>query len=1035
MASILYFRRVLFCSALFLLFFISLFEFLTDFDLERTHTPTESLNLTMSSLTCTKLTLFTVIAVFIQIIGLLLFVLGFFPVKSALSGVSGVESYRPPGCSSVQNQNVTTPISHELHRSLYRELSEIPPLFDRLILMVIDGLPAEFVLGKDGKPPPKALVEAMPFTQSLLAKGMAIGYHAKAASPTVTMPRLKAVVSGAIGGFLDIAFNFNTQALSDDNLIGQFFRIGWKMVMLGDETWLKLFPGLFTRHDGVSSFFVKDTVHVDHNVSRHLNEELNRTDWNMLILHYLGLDHVGHTGGRNSVLMGPKLTEMDEVIEKIHLSTIQTRNIDNERTLLMVISDHGMAENGNHGGSSFEETDSLALFIGLRNYYHASASHITAHQVDIAPTLALLFGVPIPKNNVGILLMENFHSLTDDQQLRALELNSWQLLRLLEVQLPDLACGSLSCNVSGDFHWYHANKCTGGVEEMFCCLFLDAAALHKSWKSKKVAGANNRDDYSASVLAYKEFLKTASQWISRRATNRPIGLLAAGLAVMVLSCMLLLRLLLQLCREVHLRKEPHLSDVNNNMHKGHLDQTFVLAIILILVLSMGSSSMVEEEQYIWHFVTSTLYLVLLRKTIQCIPPGMVQGSLGAIRGQNQRIYIQTCSTIVILVSGRLLRGWHQGGVNWTHLPDISKWLEQAGSAHIKAIHLISCLLVISLSLYTLSLLSSHRNFVMVVGFIFLFPGLLVLQHIIKYNNSGFAASSYGATLMAQIIYTILGIFTLVIVIALPWLMPVRNLETCSRPDLYLATDVLSDVQSKLLLGGFRDSTYVIGWVYMFCWCLLQLLLQQPINSMPVLLLLIQILASMCYYSNSDLHLKQWVEVGALYYLAMAGHFGLGNTNTLATIDVAGAFIGISNHSTLFSGILMFVITYASPMLVLLSMVMYISLKDTIPLMNAQDVDFGHLLKMTVGFPCLVPLGLNSIFLVAYTIVLLLMRNHLFVWSVFSPKYMYVCATTTCVFIGAFIVASTGIYTCMVFSFRRMLQNSSRNASQERMVSG
>lgn len=39
-------------------------------------------------------------------------------------------------------------------------------------------------------------------------------------------------------------------------LSGQFLRIGWKMVMLGDETWLKLFPGLFMRHDGVSSFFV-----------------------------------------------------------------------------------------------------------------------------------------------------------------------------------------------------------------------------------------------------------------------------------------------------------------------------------------------------------------------------------------------------------------------------------------------------------------------------------------------------------------------------------------------------------------------------------------------------------------------------------------------------------------------------------------------------------------------------------------------------------------------------------------------------------
>lgn len=29
------------------------------------------------------------------------------------------------------------------------------------------------------------------------------------------------MVSGAIGGYLDVAFNFNTQALLDDNLIGQ----------------------------------------------------------------------------------------------------------------------------------------------------------------------------------------------------------------------------------------------------------------------------------------------------------------------------------------------------------------------------------------------------------------------------------------------------------------------------------------------------------------------------------------------------------------------------------------------------------------------------------------------------------------------------------------------------------------------------------------------------------------------------------------------------------------------------------------------
>ncbi|KAG5574560.1 hypothetical protein H5410_054694 [Solanum commersonii] len=307
-----------------------------------------------SSLTCKKLTVIAVLAVLIQVFGLALFVLGFFPVKPALSGFSGVESFYPPGADSAEFQN-TTNLSDSQLKYLYQsallplkvmvfnlvklqELSLVPPLFDRLILMVIDGLPAEFVLGKDGEPPPKPFQETMPYTQSLLSKGRAIGYHAKAAPPTVTMPRLKAMVSGAVGGFLDVAFNFNTQALLDDNIIVQFLKVGWKLVMHGDDTWLKLFPGMFSRHDGVSSFFVKDTVQVDQNVSRHLVDELSRADWSLLILHYLGLDHVGHLGGRSSVLMAPKLREMDEVIKMIDLNSLPTNNNDQGRTLLVCAS-------------------------------------------------------------------------------------------------------------------------------------------------------------------------------------------------------------------------------------------------------------------------------------------------------------------------------------------------------------------------------------------------------------------------------------------------------------------------------------------------------------------------------------------------------------------------------------------------------------------------------------------------------------------------------------------------------------------------
>jgi ethanolamine phosphate transferase 2 subunit G len=36
---------------------------------------------------------------------------------------------------------------------------------------------------------------------------------------------------------------------------------------------------------------------VDNNVTRHLDDELANKDWDVLILHYLGLDHIGHLGG------------------------------------------------------------------------------------------------------------------------------------------------------------------------------------------------------------------------------------------------------------------------------------------------------------------------------------------------------------------------------------------------------------------------------------------------------------------------------------------------------------------------------------------------------------------------------------------------------------------------------------------------------------------------------------------------------------------------------------------------------------------
>jgi ethanolaminephosphotransferase len=76
------------------------------------------------------------------------------------------------------------------------------------------------------------------------------------------MPRLKAITTGSIPSFVDLILNFDEADTSStlaaqDTWIAQIRATGrGKLLMFGDDTWLKLFPETFDRSDGTSSFFV-----------------------------------------------------------------------------------------------------------------------------------------------------------------------------------------------------------------------------------------------------------------------------------------------------------------------------------------------------------------------------------------------------------------------------------------------------------------------------------------------------------------------------------------------------------------------------------------------------------------------------------------------------------------------------------------------------------------------------------------------------------------------------------------------------------
>jgi predicted AlkP superfamily pyrophosphatase or phosphodiesterase len=99
-------------------------------------------------------------------------------------------------------------------------------------------------------------------SDSLIRDGTALPFTAHATSPTITMPRVKAMTTGSIPSFLDVILNFaesdttSTLATQDTWLAQMKAKADGKLVMYGDDTWLKLFPDFFVRADGTSSFFV-----------------------------------------------------------------------------------------------------------------------------------------------------------------------------------------------------------------------------------------------------------------------------------------------------------------------------------------------------------------------------------------------------------------------------------------------------------------------------------------------------------------------------------------------------------------------------------------------------------------------------------------------------------------------------------------------------------------------------------------------------------------------------------------------------------
>lgn len=941
----------------------------------------------------------------VQVVGLALFLRGFFPVPVRSQA-------RRSSASDVPAEPSAAGLSSNWTRPPH-------PLFKRVVIFLIDGLRQDFIFGTKGK-------EHMSYITQLIQKGTTHSFIATATAPTVTMPRIKALMTGTIPGFIDIVMNLNSQELQEDNLIWQAKQAGKRIIFYGDDTWIKLFPKHFVEYDGTTSFFVSDFTEVDKNVTRHLDDVLKRNDWDMLILHYLGLDHIGHLTGPHSHLIGPKLYEMDIVLKKIH-SALLLKDEDSTPSLIVVCGDHGMSEVGSHGGSSEEEVQTPLVLIS--SAFQNKAGQFTVpeiiQQTDVAPTLALGLGLPISRSSLGKLITAVVDHKTMREQLRFLHLNGHQLCKLLKENLEAYEKDEgLELFKKAEKHHENWIKLylEGNTSETLTNLgrkvlkqYLEALKKLSSTLSKQVA---EYDIYSMTVGAiitleifFLLLLSVPNALGNKAEFDLPLAsplfslffyltclvlaavhvivctssentcffcsiswLLAIGIMILISA---LFCIILSIFGKMILSLKPSNEVTNSGMQSWSELDILLLVGTLGHVISMGSSSFIEEEHQTWYFLVSTLCLALSQEMCRkyfLVKKGYLSDSAVFNQAEEEEAYINEIydahkkelqeeklpiitrfiknnekwialsSPGFILICCRLLRPLNQTGVQWIHRPDFGHWL--TSSEHKAELSFLVAVCLIMIFVLIQGKCSVVSKVALMFGLLGVYSYRAAIGHVLYPWQQSTKEITKGITEARFVYIFVLGI---------------------------LVTGI-KDLLTSHVLNADSKAKAVGLWEIYSGLILLAALLFRPHNlAVLVFCLLIQLIFTMFIWKILK---YDAAEITIMHYwFGQAFFFFQGNSNTISTVDISAGFVGLDNYVEYPAIFLTIFVTYSGPLLWTMHMLYYLSAETN---WNSTAVAHG----------CYCYAIIRSLPVTVYILLVTALRYHLFIWSVFSPKLLY-----------------------------------------------
>ncbi|MFQ6089493.1 MAG: alkaline phosphatase family protein [Candidatus Methanofastidiosia archaeon] len=214
----------------------------------------------------------------------------------------------------------------------------------------------------------------------------------KTGEPSLSLPGWTVISTGAYQEITGVTTNWFEGPVSSDSIFSEAETNGLQAAIVGTDGWEVLFSNVTKR---ISARKWDSYITFDEETLSIAFDYLKENP-NLLLVHFVDTDESGHQfGGASSEYQG-YADHIDTLIEEL------LRNLSKD-TILIITADHGTINTGGHGG-----WEDVVTYVPLLIYGKGIkiGDFGRANQTDIAPTVSILLGIPIPSKSQGNILFD-----------------------------------------------------------------------------------------------------------------------------------------------------------------------------------------------------------------------------------------------------------------------------------------------------------------------------------------------------------------------------------------------------------------------------------------------------------------------------------------------------------------------------------------------------------------------------------------------------------------------------------------------------